>query len=122
MTDNLLLILKHQYQKTYEINQEYVFINQLGKRICWENFRQKYHKVIKRIGIQPRPMYQLRHTFASLALKAGEDPTWVSRTLGHSSLKMTLEVYNRYIPSLNRDGKQINSVFGKLIDKEEIDE
>jgi len=34
---------------------------------------------------------------------------------------MTLEVYNRYIPSLNRDGKQISSVFGKLINDEQED-
>ncbi len=119
MTNNLYIILKDQFNKTYPINQEFVFINNLGRRICWENFRQKYHKVIKRTGLNPRPIYQLRHTFASLALKAGEDPTWVSKTLGHSSLKMTLEVYNRYIPSLNKDGKQINSVFSKIINSKE---
>jgi len=62
--------------------------------------------VLKRLGIRYRPPYQMRHTFATLAISAGENINWVSRMLGHKSLVMTLERYNRYVPNLTReDGK-----------------
>jgi integrase len=47
-----------------------------------------------------------------LHLGAGENITWVSRMLGHSSVKVTLERYNRFIPNLTgADG----SAFDKMM-------
>lgn len=93
---------------------EYVFTNMLNRRICWENFRQKYHVIMKLKELKHRPAYQLRHTFASLAIKNGEDPFWVSKTLGHSNIKTTLLKYARYVPSKTR---QDGSIIGKLFDE-----
>jgi len=112
MNTLLYNLLKKQYENRSETGASYVFVNMHGKRICWENFRQRYHKAMKIADLVPRPAYQLRHTFASLALKAGEDPTWVSKTLGHSSLRTTLEKYNRYIASTDRkDGSRFAEEF-----------
>jgi integrase len=112
MNSLLYNLLQDQFKKRVETAEQYVFVNMYGKRICWENFRQKYHKALDDAGLKPRPAYQLRHTFASLALKAGEDPTWVSKTLGHSSLRTTLEKYNRYIASTDKkDGSRFAGEF-----------
>jgi integrase len=109
---SLASILKAQREASYDRNSEYVFVNSFGRRICWEAFRPLYHKVLKAKGITHRPAYQLRHTFASMALKAGEDPMWVSRTLGHSNLRTTLNVYARYIPSSSgKDGSIIGGMY-----------
>jgi len=43
----------------------------------------------------------LRHTFASLHLQAGESVYWVSRQLGHASIKITVDVYGRWLPPGN---------------------
>ena len=43
-------------------------------------------------------MHDLRHTYASLALARGASPYWVSEQMGHSSYKVTLDVYAHYIP------------------------
>jgi len=110
MTAPLEEILLAQQQKGAD--GEYVFVNEFGRRICWENFRQKYHRVLKAQRIKARPAYQLRHTFASMAIKNGEDILWVSRMLGHSNLKTTLSTYTRFIPSKDRrDGSIIGSIF-----------
>jgi len=43
-------------------------------------------------------IHDLRHTFASMLLMAGENPAYVQQQLGHSSLRMTLDIYGHYIP------------------------
>jgi integrase len=49
------------------------------------------------IGIRHRACYQTRHTFATLNLMAGANPMWVSRQMGHASMKMLLERYSKWI-------------------------
>jgi integrase len=43
-------------------------------------------------------LHDLRHTYAALALSRGASPYWVSEQMGHSSYKITLDVYAHYIP------------------------
>ena len=61
-------------------------------------------------GLARRPIYQTRHTFATLALSAGEAIGWVSKQMGHSNTKMIIEHYYRFIPNLTR---QDGSAFDK---------
>jgi integrase len=42
-------------------------------------------KAFKKTEVPYRPLYQMRHTYATLALAAGADVYWVSRQLGHKS-------------------------------------
>jgi len=52
----------------------------------------------------------MRHTFATLHIAVGENISWVSKMLGHSSVEITLKKYNRFVPNLTRkDG----SLFAK---------
>ncbi|MCK9162224.1 MAG: tyrosine-type recombinase/integrase, partial [Arcobacteraceae bacterium] len=44
-----------------------------------------------------RKLYNLRHTFASQLIAAGEDITWVSKTLGHKDTQTTLMYYTKFI-------------------------
>jgi len=42
------------------------------------------------------------HTYASTLLKVGVEIAEVSRLLGHSSIKITLDVYVHFIPQKER--------------------
>jgi integrase len=53
-------------------------------------------KVLTASGSAPR-LYDLRHTYATLALSAGEHYMAVSKWLGHSSFVLTLTTYADYI-------------------------
>lgn len=53
-------------------------------------------KIFTASGSVPR-LYDLRHTFATLALSAGEHYMAVSKWLGHSSFVLTLTTYADYI-------------------------
>jgi integrase len=64
-----------------------------------------------------RPAVQMRHTFATLHIAAGESITWVSKMLRHSDVETTLKRYNRFIPNLMRED---GSAFEKVFNKSEI--
>jgi integrase len=55
----------------------------------------------RRIRARVPTLYQMRHTFATLALAAGADLYWVSRQLGHESIRTTLKHYARFVPAVD---------------------
>jgi len=63
-----------------------------GKPI--KQLRRSFKTACKKAGIKyPVRMYDLRHLFASVMLAGGADLAAVSKILGHSSTKMTSDVY-----------------------------
>jgi integrase len=68
-------------------------------------------------GLRRRTMYQTRHSFASNALTAGEQPSWVAGMLGHTTPEMLFQVYARYIPNrTRRDGSALLARWGREAD------
>jgi integrase len=62
------------------------------------NLRNKvWYPALQRAKLRPRTMYQTRHTFASLMLSHGEDPLWIARMLGHTTLQMVFQHYGKFI-------------------------
>jgi integrase len=47
--------------------------------------------------------HSFRHTFASQLLQMGESPAYVQRQLGHSSIKMTVDTYGKWLPAGNKN-------------------
>jgi integrase len=47
--------------------------------------------------------HSFRHTFASQLLEMGESPAYVQRQLGHSSIKMTVDTYGKWLPAGNKN-------------------
>lgn len=76
--------------------------------------RKKFRYLLRLARLEYRPPKQLRHTFATLHIAAGENISWVSKTLGHASVEITLNRYNRFIPNLTRDD---GSAFECAMDK-----
>ena len=56
-----------------------------------------WKKVLEKVNISYRNLYQMRHTFASLMIAEGEDILWVSSMLGHKNSNITLSTYAKYI-------------------------
>lgn len=72
----------------------------------WGNDKQirvRWKEACEAAGVRYRPPKQLRHTWATWMLMAREDPLWVSRQMGHRNVSITLNVYVKYIPSMNPD-------------------
>ncbi len=56
-----------------------------------------WEKVLEKLDIKHRTLYQMRHTFASLMISSGEDILWVASMLGHKNANITLQVYAKYV-------------------------
>lgn len=61
----------------------------------WRRF--EWRTALNEAGLAQRPPYQMRHTFATLALSAGVPLDVVANWLGHADLAVTRSFYAKYI-------------------------
>ncbi len=92
-------ILK-ELQASEPENKKFVFID-MPKRSSV--FQRHFKALLKDLNLKDRKLYTTRHTFASLMLSQGEEPMWVSRTLGHKDLNTTYSTYSHYIPKQDKE-------------------
>jgi integrase len=70
--------------------------------------QRKVQGIVKRIcngaKLRMRNPHDLRHTYASILLMANRSPAYVMEQLGHSSIKITVDIYGHWIPGRGREG------------------
>ncbi|ADK85091.1 integrase family protein [Desulfarculus baarsii DSM 2075] len=74
-----------------------------GLPIAQNSARNHFKRILQKAGLREMRVHDIRHTFASLLLSAGQSPVYVKEQLGHSSISMTVDIYGHLIPSSNRD-------------------
>jgi len=72
---------------------------------------------LEALGIRPRRAYQIRHTYATLALMAGANPAYISRQMGHKNPQMLFKVYARWIDGADRgrEHRKVEAALGSII-------
>lgn len=108
ISDFLLMILRDlQSEREKEWGKqmpEFVFCSKNGTAMDVDNLRfQQFKKLLKTAKLRSIRLHDLRHTYATIHLQNGSPLQWVSRQLGHSSVKMTCDTYYHYLPD---PGKQ----------------
>jgi len=74
-----------------------------GCQVDMHNVKNRhFHKCLEKAGLRRIRFHDLRHTFASLLIQNGESLAYVKDQLGHSSIKMTVDVYGHLVPGANR--------------------
>jgi len=79
---------------------DFVFIRPDGSPINPNAITLAFRRIIKRAGLKGIRIHDLRHTHASLMLKAGIHPKVVSERLGHANIGITLDLYGHVLPWL----------------------
>lgn len=84
-----------------------IFRTPRGRPIHERNLVQRTFKpLLKRAGLPDLRLYDLRHTFATLALRAGVPARLVSEQLGHRSIAFTLETYGHLLEETRGEAVQ----------------
>ena len=116
-TKNVLL---NQRAYTYFL-KDFVFLNPTNNKpfMSTTYFSVQWNKIIKQTEIKHRPPKQLRHSWATYALAAGEDVQWVAGHLGHTNFTFTASVYYRFMRNLYPNAGKAMEKLREFISEEE---
>lgn len=89
----------------------------LGPRNLMRHYYRIIDNIQKKVPDFPRiRFHDLRHTHATLLLKAGIHPKIVQERLGHSSINVTLDTYSHVLPNLQE--AVLNNIGDSILGKD----
>jgi integrase len=92
----------------YRPEGDFVFTWPDGTTVHPNVITRTFNRLVQRAGLPPLRLHSLRHACATNALDAGADIKDVSTRLGHSSVRITYDIY--VAPSSDRDERVANAV------------
>ena len=82
------------------------YTDELGGYIRPQSMSYEWRVLMEKLDLPRIRLHDLRHTHATLALKAGVHPKVVSERLGHATVGITLDLYSHVAPSLAKDAAE----------------
>ena len=86
---------------------DYVFQSADGQPVNPASFSNTFDRLVARSGLPRIRLHDLRHTYATLALRLGTHPVLLSERLGHTSIAVTIDRYSHVIPSIDRNAADV---------------
>ena len=83
-------------------DDDFVFSHPDGRPLNPNAVTSAFIKLVRRAGLPRLRLHDLRHTHATLMLKAGVHPKVVSERLGHANIGITLDTYSHVLPGLQQ--------------------
>ena len=80
-----------------------VFADAAGRAVYDSTVRRAFYAIVRAAGLDHLRIHDLRHTAATLMLRAGVNPKVVSERLGHATVSITLDTYSHVLPDLQRE-------------------
>jgi integrase len=107
----------------YETN-DLVFPKPDGRPVHPDIFSNAFDRRIQRTDVPRIRLHDLRHTHATLLLRAGVQPKVVSERLGHASVAFTMHVYAHVLPGMQAEAASAfgDLVFGDVDDRQNADD
>ncbi len=105
------LIREHRRKQQLERNQwgsdyldnDLVIAMENGEPLHPQSFSQAFERLVKRAGLRRIRLHDLRHTHATIAVKAGVPVKVISERLGHESPAFTLKQYAHVVPGMQAE-------------------
>jgi integrase len=70
-----------------------VFCTEYGRQLDPRNFTKRHKRLLQQAGLPEISFHNLRHTFASLLLEAGEEMRVIQECLRHTKISTTANIY-----------------------------
>jgi integrase len=79
-----------------------VFATEVGTTLNRHNLTQRsFRPLLAKAGLPEIRFHDLRHTCATILLKAGQHPKFVQEMLGHATIAITLDTYSHVLPGMS---------------------
>ena len=123
LSEELLVKLKQHKAKQAEIRLKLGTAYNSNDLICCKldgspyntgSFSHKFAALLKKHGLRPIRLHDVRHTNATLMLENGVPAKITSERLGHSGIAITLDTYSHVSTEMQKDAveKLSNGIFG----------
>jgi integrase len=87
-------------------DKDLVVAKQNGEPIHPHSLSQAFERLVKRTGLRRIRLHDLRHTHATIAVKAGVPVKVVSERLGHENPAFTLRQYAHVVPGMQAEAAE----------------
>lgn len=84
-----------------------VFCTVDGRPLHPDRVSREFQRRTARWGLPVIPLHGLRHTWATLAMRAGVHPRVVQERLGHSTIAVTLGTYSHVAPTMHDEAAEL---------------
>jgi len=96
-------VLRRQLLARKPNDRGLVFPSPEGLILNDDNFRHRvFRPAVRRTSLTRLRFHDLRHTYAALMVAAGAHPKYLQAQMGHSSIRVTLDLYGHLFPDANR--------------------
>jgi integrase len=85
------------------VGRDLVVAKEDGEALHPDSFSQTFERLVRRAGLRRIRLHDLRHTHATLAVKAGVPVKVISERLGHESPAFTLRQYAHVMPGMQAE-------------------
>jgi len=99
----IVVELLEQLKVDYPISDEYIFGRLEGGHVRYLRFWECTNTIAKQMGIEGLHPHCMRHTFATRCLEKGINIKVIQELLGHSSIKMTVDMYTQTTDDMKKD-------------------
>ncbi len=86
---------------------DWVFTDELGNHLHPDYVSRQFRALVEQSGLPKIRLHDLRHTYATLSLEAGNHVKVVSEILGHATASVTLDVYSHVTEGMSRDAAEV---------------
>lgn len=99
-------VQKETCPDAWENPHNLVFTDARGKHICTNTLYMNFKRIVREMGMPDVRFHDLRHTFATLSIEAGNDIKTISTSLGHATTAFTMDVYGHVSDRMQRESAQ----------------
>ncbi len=96
------LEVRLHYADTWQ-EHDYIFCTSHGSPLHVTYIRNTFKSLLKKASLPNIRFHDLRHSVATLLLSIGVHPKVVQEILGHSNIRMTMDIYSSVLPSMQKD-------------------
>jgi integrase len=109
LPDNLVLELKKWKLACPISEHDLMFPSKEGQITCHDNtIKRHYEPALREAGLRHVSFHSLRHTNASLRIRAEQNVKYMSMQMGHSSINITLDTYGHLFNDEDFNRQQVD--------------